>query len=232
VRAVIATRGGKGAYRIADQLDDAAVRADPKLLIGFSEITVLHMALLARCGLAAVHGACWPPEVFGARAAASFEAAVLSSDRLRVASDPREPTSMLTTRGTARGRLIGGNQDALATAAGWALPSLDGGILLLEAENQRLGHIDRQLTMLINAGHLRGVRGVAVGQYTNCEPDSATHGHWTVLDVLRDRLAKLDVPILGGLPIGHGPGAVAVPIGTMAELDADSGHLRVEPATT
>ena len=232
VRAVIATRGGKGAYRIADQVDTAAVRADPKLLVGFSEITVLHMALLARCGLAAVHGACWPPDVFGESTAASFEAAILSGDDIEVESRPSEPTSSLTTTGTVRGPLIGGNQDSVATAAGWALPSLDGAILLLEGENQRLGHVDRQLTMLINAGHLRGVRGVAVGQYTNCEPDSATQGDWTVLDVLRDRLAKLDVPILGGLPIGHGPNPMAVPIGTMAELNTDSGRLRIEPATT
>lgn len=232
VRAVIATRGGKGAYRIADQLDMAAVDADPKLLIGFSEITVLHMALLRHCGLASVHGACWPPELFGPASSASFEAAVFTVDDVLVESRPDEPTSTLTTTGTVTGRLIGGNQDSLATTAGWALPSLDGAILLLEGENQRLGHIDRQLTMLLNAGHLHGVRGVAVGQYTNCEPDEATRGDWAVLDVLRDRLAKLRVPVLGGLPIGHGARPVAIPIGTTAELNADAGHLRIEPATT
>jgi len=232
VRAIIATRGGKGAYRIADQLDTAAVRADPKLLIGFSEITVLHMALLHQCRLAGVHGACWPPDVFGPASSASFEAAVLTADDVVVESRPSEPTSTLTTAGTARGRLIGGNQDSIATCAGWALPSLDGAILLLEGENQRLGHIDRQLTALVNAGHLRGVRGVAVGRYTNCEPDAATQGDWTVLDVLRDRLARLDVPILGGLPIGHGPNPSAIPIGTTAELDADTGLLTIAPATT
>lgn len=232
VRGIIATRGGKGAYRIADRLDFEAARADPKLLVGFSEITILHMALLKHCGLAAVHGACWPPQQFGVPTASSFEAAVFTVDAIRITADPDEPTAVLTTTGRATGRLIGGNQDALATSAGWALPDLRDAILLLEGENQRLGHIDRQLTMLTNAGHLRGLRGVAIGQYTNCEPDAATQGSWTVLDVLRDRIGRLNVPILGGLRIGHGNHPIAVPIGTVATMDADAGTLTVDPAVS
>ncbi len=232
VRAIIATRGGKGAYRIADRLDVDAARADPKLLVGFSEITVLHLALLRGCGLAGLHGACWPPQQFGAGTAASFEAAVFTTDVIRMSAVPQEPTAALTTTGSATGPLIGGNQDAVATSAGWALPDLDGAILLLEGENQRLGHIDRQLTMLTNAGHLRGLRGVAIGQYTHCEPDASTHGNWTVLDVLRDRLGRLGVPLLGGLPLGHGDHPLAVPIGTVATIDADAGTLTVDPAVS
>lgn len=96
----------------------------------------------------------------------------------------------------------------------------------------QLGHIDRQLTMLKNAGHLDGVRGIAVGQYVNCGPDAVASGDWTVIDVLRDRLARLGVPILGGLPIGHGEHPVAVPVGTTATLDADAGTLTVEPGVS
>lgn len=122
-----------------------------------------------------VHGACWPPQQFGTSTAASLEAAVFTVDAVRISADPSEPTAVLTTTGRATGRVIGGNQDALATSAGWALPDLTGAVLLIEGENQRLGHIDRQLTMLMNAGHLRGLRGVAVGQYTRWEPDASAH---------------------------------------------------------
>jgi muramoyltetrapeptide carboxypeptidase len=114
----------------------------------------------------------------------------------------------------------------LAICAGWALPSLDGAILLVEAAGPWLGEIDRQLTMLGNAGHLRGIKGVAVGQFTRFEP----HGNWTIIDVLRDHLNRWDVPILGGLPIGHGKSPQTVPIGTKAVLDADSGTLCVSSA--
>jgi muramoyltetrapeptide carboxypeptidase len=102
--------------------------------------------------------------------------------------------------------------------------------VVLEAFGMRLGHIDRQLTMLTNAGLLRHVAGIAVGQYTDCGPDATTQGEWTAVDVLRDRLHRLGVPVLGGLPIGHGRPATAVPVGTMATLDADAGTLTVDPA--
>ena len=228
VRAVVATRGGKGAYRIADGIDFDAARADPKPLIGFSEITILHMALLKRCGLVGLHGAPWNAAQFGDRAARSIETAMLTTDRIVIEASSAEPTHALTTRGAVRGILIGGNQDSIATSAGWALPRLDGAILLLEGYNQRLGHLDRQLTMLANCGALAGVIGVAVGQYTECGADADTRGGWTELDVLRDRLSRLGVPILGGLPIGHGANPVALPIGTHAHLDVDRGVLTVE----
>jgi muramoyltetrapeptide carboxypeptidase len=232
VNAIFATRGGKGAYRIADGLDFDAMRRSPKLVVGFSEITILQMAFLAHCGVAAVHGACWDPESFGDDSAASFRTAVFTTEAVTVHSDPSEPAAELTTHGQVTGRLIGGNQDSISTAAGWALPAFDGAIVLLESTNMRLGHIDRQLTMLKNAGHLDGIVGIAVGQYTECGPDDGTRGSWTAIDVLRDRLSRFGVPILGGLPIGHGEGPIAVPIGTMAELNADVGVLRVAAAVS
>jgi muramoyltetrapeptide carboxypeptidase len=230
VKAVITTRGGKGAYRIAGDLDFAAASRNRKLLVGFSEITILHLALLKHCGLSGIHGAPWVPE-FDRRSAASFEAAAFSNAPVVIESDPQESTSALTTSGVARGRLIGGNQEMVATAAGWALPSLDGAILLLEAYGLRIGQMDRHLTMLERAGHLDGLQAIAVGQYTDCAlPDAATQGDWTTNDVIGERLRRLGVPILGGLPIGHGDSPLAVPVGTMATLDAESGTLVVESA--
>jgi len=138
----------------------------------------------------------------------------------------------LTTSGRAEGILLGGNQDSIGTAAGWALPNLEGTILLLEAFNLRLGHIDRQLTMLAKAGHLDGVMGVAVGQYSECGVRASETADQDTLWVLRDRLSGLGVPILGGLPVGHGRHPRALPVGTWAELDADAGTLRVAPAVS
>lgn len=230
VRGIITTRGGKGAYRIADQLDFAAARRDPKLLIGFSEITVLHMAMLKNVGLVGLHGAAWVTELHGSTSAASFERAAFTTDEVVVRSEIHEPTRVLSTEGRATGPLIGGNQDLLAIANGWTLPPFDGAILLLEAVNMRLGHIDRQLTMLANSGALNGITGIVVGQYTNCGTDPTTQGDWDEHDVLADRLGRLGVPILGGLPIGHGTDAEAVPIGTQASIDVEAGTLQVAAA--
>lgn len=228
IKAVLATRGGKGAYRIAGGLDFEAARENPTLLVGFSETTILHLALHRHCGLSGIHGAAWN-DSFDEGSAASFRKAVLTTDQIVVEQNPDESTAQLTTSGTATGILLGGNQDMIATAAGWALPGFEGAILLLEAVGLGLGHIDRQLTNLRNAGHLDGIAGVAVGQYTDCGPDATTHGSWTAMDVLRDHLNAWGVPVLGGLPIGHGARPVAVPLGTPATLDAGARTLTVAP---
>ena len=229
IKAIIATRGGKGAYRIADGLDFAAARKHPKLLVGFSEITILHMALLKHGILGGIHGAPWDSKGFGAKTAASFVRAATTTKPITIHATKNEHTHTLTTHGKAKGVLIGGNQDSIATGAGWVLPSFDKAILLIEAVNLRLGHIDRQLTMLIRTGIIKNVVGVAVGQYTDCgnATDPTGNSKCTEIDILRDRFDLLDVPILGGLPIGHGKNPIALPIGTHATLDADAGTLNV-----
>jgi muramoyltetrapeptide carboxypeptidase len=223
IRAVIATRGGKGAYRIADQLDFAGLRKDPKLLIGFSEITILHLAIWQQCSIPAIHGAAWLPDPDNPISSQSFQNALFAGDPVVVRSNDNEPTSALTTTGESRGILLGGNLDMIATSAGWSLSDLQGAILLIEDVEKGLGHIDRILTRLVKSGCLNGIRGVAVGQFTGFTPSKGV----TVVDVLRDHLSGLGVPILGGLPIGHGQNPVAVPVGTEAYLDADKRTLTV-----
>src|SRR6185369_1877568 len=102
-------------------------------------------------------------------------------------------------------------------SVGWACPSFDGAILLLEDVDKYIGRIDRALTQLLRSGCLAGLRGVAVGQFLRCAEEAP--GKWSIVDVLYDRLAPLGVPVLGGLPIGHGPHPPTVPLGTTATLD-------------
>jgi muramoyltetrapeptide carboxypeptidase len=232
VRAIFATRGGKGAYRIAGDLDFEAMSRNPKPYIGFSENTAIELALSKYCRLASIHGGIvsWNVATQGRENVEKLRRMLMATDPVSLTSKKDEPTATLTTTGKATGFLMGGNQDMVATTAGWALPNLKGAILLLEDVDKRLGFIDRQLTMLQNAGHLKGVVGVAVGRYYLCGPDKTTQGNWTAIDVLRDRLSRLRVPILGGLAVGHGENTGSVPLGTAATLDADAGVLSVESA--
>ncbi|MDL2400466.1 S66 peptidase family protein [Rhizobium mayense] len=226
VRAIFTTRGGKGSYRIADRLDFGAARRDPKFLVGFSDITMLHLSLWKHCRQVSIHGALFVSEGeqdVGAETCDSLRRALMTSEDIIIRSRPAEPTSALTTAGTATGRLIGGNLDMVATAAGWALPDLHGAILLLEAVNMYRGQVDRQLTMLRKAGHLNGLAGVAIGQFTRFEFDR----RFSVIDILREHLDALDVPVLAGLPLGHGHSPLSVPIGAVAALDAKAGTLMV-----
>ncbi|MEP9386943.1 LD-carboxypeptidase [Mesorhizobium sp. KR9-304] len=223
IRAIFATRGGKGSYRIADRLDYGALRHDPKFVVGFSDITALLLALDRNCGLVAVHGSVMD-ESGSHPTNMALRRLLMEGGGVLLTARTNENTAVLTTGGRASGRLIGGNLDTIAACAGWALPKLDGAILLLEAVEMQIGQVDRQLTMLRKAGHLDGVAGIAVGQFTGFRPSS---GGLTVIDLLRDHLERLGVPILGGLPVGHGDDWLPVPHGAPALLDASGGTLTV-----
>ncbi|AGB72014.1 peptidase U61 LD-carboxypeptidase A [Rhizobium tropici CIAT 899] len=226
VRAIFTTGGGKGSYRIADQMDVAAARCDPKFVIGFSDITALHLSFLKNCRQIGIHGAFFAgpnDESVSLYTRDSMRRALMTTEDLVINSRLEEPTSQLTTCGTVRGRLIGGNLDTVATSAGWALPDLHGAVLLLEAVNMYRGQVDRQMTMLRKAGHLNGLAAVAIGQFTDFEFDR----RYSVIDILREHLAELNVPILGGLPLGHGDRPASVLVGAIAELDAKAGTLVV-----
>ncbi|HEV7723034.1 MAG TPA: LD-carboxypeptidase [Iamia sp.] len=230
VRAVITTRGGAGAYRIADRLDLDAVRADPKPLVGFSDITNLHLVLWEHARLASIHGG-----LAGARATASVRHLLMEPGPLVVARDPDAYTAAIGVPGRATGPLLGGNLREVAGAIGAGLPDLRGAIVFLEDVRQiGLGQVDRQLTHLRRAGSLDGIAGVALGLFTGFD-DYEDRG-WDLRDVLRDRLGDLGVPVLGGLPAGHGgvgadggPDQVALALGATATLDTEAGTLTVGP---
>ncbi len=229
VRGVICTRGGYGAQRVVDLIDMAAVRRDPKVVAGFSDITALQFALWRGARLAGVHGpgAAWVDERTPLRSAESLHTALMTTAPVTVEAVPGEETYPVRVPGRAVGRLLGGNLCLITATLGTPdMPDLTGAVLLVEEVQEPPYKVDRMLTHLRRAGVLDGLAGVAVGQFTDCADGWAT----TVVDVLTDRLGDLGVPVLGGLPIGHGPGQLSVPVGTSATLDATAGTLTVAPA--
>jgi muramoyltetrapeptide carboxypeptidase len=228
VRGVITTRGGKGSYRIANAIDFDAVRQDPKPLIGFSDITFLHQALYRHCRLATLHGphVGWNEQDMGPFPADSLRRAMMTTEPITLDQRPKAASAPLTTEGRATGTLLGGYLRGVGQSIGWG-PSYSGAILALEAIDLMPGEIDGTLTQLLNSGVLDGVRGVAVGQFVRSA--AVERGKWSFLDILGDRLGTLGVPILGGLPFGHGRVPSTVPLGTAAMLDAGAGTLTVDP---
>lgn len=122
---------------------------------------------------------------------------------------------------------MGGNLHTIGRSVGWACPSFDGAILLIEDVDKHIGALDRTLTQLLESGCLEGLRGVAVGQFIRAAEEQP--GKWSIVDLLYDRLGPLGVPVLGGLPIGHGAHPPTVPLGTTATLDTAPRTLAVEP---
>jgi muramoyltetrapeptide carboxypeptidase len=230
IRAVLCTRGGYGAQRIIDRIDLDAVRSDPKLVMGFSDITAVHLALWQGARLATVHGpvAAQFDKGHDSITALGARHALMTSEPVTVTADPAEETHPVRTEGRAEGVLLGGNLALLTSTIGTPdLPDLTGAILLIEDVGEYPYRVDRMLTHLRRTGALAGVAGIAVGQFTDC----VDGGRITVTDVLTDRLTDLGVPVLGGLPIGHGEQHLAVPLGTRAVLDAEAGTLTVDAAT-
>lgn len=229
VRGVLTIRGGYGMQRIIDGVDLEPLRRDPKLVMGFSDVTALLLAIWRETGLATVHGPVAAQFDRGADTptALAAYAALFGTGPVTLTPDPMEATSAVRVPGTATGPLIGGNLCLLAASAGTRhAPDLTGAVLLLEEVAEVPYRVDRLLTQLLRAGMLDGVAGVAVGQFTDC----ADGWPGTVADVLAERLGGLGVPVLGGLPIGHGPENTAVGHGCAAVLDADTGTLTVASA--
>lgn len=217
VRAIVTLRGGCGSFRLVHGIDLDALKRDPKLLVGFSDITALHLAWNT-AGVATLHGPLAGDHVEDVR--------MLLTGQIPgpIVTDPEQFGAELTTHGVAAGPLIGGNLEMLARSVGVLDLDLRGHIVLLELNRAAgLGMVDRALSQLLMSGTLRGVQGVALGHLQGFE-DYVDRG-WTVIDVLRERLAELAVPILSGLPLGHAPSPRIVPMGTDVVLDADTGRL-------
>lgn len=228
IRAVICNRGGYGAQRIIEHVDFAAVRRDPKLLIGFSDITALHTALWNNARLATIHGPVAAQLERGGLFASSMKHTLMSTEPVLLKADPAEATYGVRTRGVASGLLLGGNLSMLSTSVGTLfMPDLSGAILLLEDVGEAAYRVDRMLTHLGNCGILQHLAGIALGQFS--EPANR-NGPITPAHVLNERLGHLGIPVLGGFSIGHGDINLAVPLGTQATLDADAGTLWVSSA--
>jgi muramoyltetrapeptide carboxypeptidase len=217
VRAVWAARGGYGTQRLLDRLDwSLLAAATPRLLVGFSDVTALHQAVAARLGAVSVHAA-------GVAGLGDGDAGTLEATRRLVTEG--SPVELLGTPGrggSAEGVLVGGNVTMLATSVGsGTVHPATGGIALLEEVGEQPYRLDRALTQLLRGGWFEGVRGVACGGFTGCGDDDEVRA------VLDDRLAGLGVPVVHGLPVGHAPTNLPVPLGVRARLDAEAGTLSV-----
>jgi muramoyltetrapeptide carboxypeptidase len=172
----------------------------------------------------------------GARVALVAPSGPLSDeqDLARVLAEPwkqisvTEPSMTPLRRGTARGRLAGGNLALLAALAGTPYaPDLDGAILVLEDVNEAVYRIDRMLTQLWLSGALRSVAGLAFGAFTEI-PDDPANAERPLTRVLEEFAARCGVPCVSGFPMGHVDDQDTFPLGAMASLNADEGVLVVD----
>ena len=230
VRAVFVARGGYGLTRILPLLDAAALRHDPKPIVGFSDATALLAWAYEAAGVRGIHGPVvtqlgeLPPDDF------AWLVRILESPAPVGAVPGVFGKIGASGGGSVEGRLIGGNLEMVTRLIGtpWQV-DLGASVLFLEDVGERPYRIDRAITHLATAGQLDAVRAVALGSFTRCEPNAGERsaGPMEVIDL---RLRELGLAGVGGLPCGHGARNVALPFGARAVVDLGRAGVVIEDA--
>ncbi len=231
VDAILCTRGGYGTMRMLDRLNYDLIRANPKVFVGFSDVTALHIAFARRCGFVTFHGPMltrWPAELTNDFVRESFFSAVMNDapmgDLLNAAGYGARRT---VNPGCAEGELVGGNLSLIAGTIGtpYEIDTKDK-ILFIEEVGERTYCVDRMLTHLRLAGKFDDCAGIVFGDFSDCPVEYPEFG-LTLEEVIRDCAAPCGKPIFSGLQAGHVTPKITLPLGARVRLDADACRLTV-----
>jgi len=219
ITALVCARGGYGSLRLLDRIDYDLIQEHPKILVGYSDITALLMAVHRRTGLITFHG----PMVRGLSKISDPSLGAffhtLMTDTPMV-MDHLEGNALIY--GEVEGPLMGGNLTLICHLVGTPFfPSLDGAILFIEDQGEPPYRIDRMLTHLSLAGHLKGIAGLVGGEFKDCgEPIDTDR-------LLMAVASDLNIPLITGFPVGHGPNNLILPLGMTARLDTRRKSLHI-----
>lgn len=230
VKAIIALRGGYGTPRLLSKLNYRLVSQNPKILVGFSDITALQLALWRQCGLITFHG-----PMAGVDMADSMDAfteelfwqTVTSTKKIgRISFPPGvEPSSLYP--GKATGRLIGGNLSIVVSLLGTRyFPRTTDVVLFLEDVSEEPYRVDRMLTQLRNAGFFSKCNAVLTGQFSDCLPKDQTKPSLSVEEILGEVARRAGRPFISNLPFAHLPQKMTLPAGLRVQVDASSPSIR------
>ncbi len=231
VHGVLCVRGGYGAMRLLDDLDYDLIRRHPKVFIGYSDITALHLAFQRRVGLVTFHG----PMAHALAQADPHDLTQLLHATTRpeplgpLANPAGGPIIETLVPGIAEGVLVGGNIALLTALFGTPYqPRLEGAVVFLEDIVDHAYRLDRKLVQLRLAGALHETAGIVIGECRlRADPSEPT---LTVREILQDLIVPLGKPAIYGLACGHGTHHLTLPLGVRARLDATRGVLSIEEA--
>ena len=226
VNAIIAMRGGWGGNRILPLLNYNSIRANPKIIMGYSDITSLLLAITARSGLVTFHGpvatSTWNNFTLEYVKSVLFDAQAVTMNNTLITKLNRE----IITPGKAKGKFIGGNLSVINSMLGSPyLPEWKGSILFIEDIGEDIYRVDRMLVQLKNAGILNQLSGFVFGQCTRCS--MGDEPSLTLMQVLQEHLRPLNIPAWYGSMIGHIRDKFTLPIGIQVEIDANAGTIKM-----
>lgn len=217
IRGIFALRGGYGTMRILDAIDYDGLARDPKVILGYSDLTALLNAVTQRTGLVTFHGPVAALSQFTDAETDWLRRAMMRGEPLGVLD---APGASVLVNGSARGRLVGGNLSLITALLGtpYEIDTSDA-LLVIEEVDEAPYRIDRMLTQLRLAGALERVAGVLVGRCANCDVNGEhPYAAMPLVETLRDRLGDLGVPVVTQLPIGHDGEQWTLPLGLQANI--------------
>jgi muramoyltetrapeptide carboxypeptidase len=231
VKAIFAIRGGYGTPRILRMIDYRSLKQHPKIIVGYSDITALQLAIYRKIGLVTLSGPMTGVEMWKGidpYTEENFWRLLTSTKKIGLLKNPDEEPLKILKHGKTRGRLLGGNFSLLACLIGTPfLPELRKSILVLEDVEEAPHRIDRMLAQLFNAGVLHKLAGVVFGKFTDCNPSDPKEPHLTVNQVLEEYSAKINCPVITNFQYGHIQRKLTLPIGLQITLDTTQNHVAV-----
>lgn len=237
IKGVFCIRGGYGSIQILDYIDYNLIRNNPKVFLGYSDITALHLAINKFSGLITFHGPVMT-SAFTEFTMNSLRQTIMNNQVIGKISNPpniinfRKVHPLRTIKnGIAEGRLIGGNLSLISSLMGtkYEINTKDS-ILFLEDVGEEPFRIDRMLSQLKIAGKFREANGIIFGECSGCNFDKLNSSRvwdYTLGEILDQIFSDINIPVLFGLTIGHTSNQITLPIGLNAILDADVGSITV-----
>ncbi len=236
VQGIMCARGGYGSARILPYLNYELISKNPKPFIGFSDVTAVHFALYKKSRLSSFHG---PVSIstFSSFSIKSFEEVLVNPTfelqmENSLSDNNYNPYGVTTiAEGKAEGELVGGNLSIVASLIGTEYDiDFSGRIVFLEEFLEEPYRVDRMFTQMIQAGKFKNVAGVALGVFKLCEPKKSNpsfNGSFSLMEVLRDRLGSMGIPVVYGLSFGHVVDKIVLPFGVKAQLDGETQQLKL-----
>lgn len=229
IAGVICARGGYGAQKLHKLIDWNVVRQNPKVFLGYSDVTYLHIMMNQHCGFQTYHAPMPSTEWYKGMDEYTekwLKLALFGGEWGELTNCDKE-TRFTITGGKGMGILAGGNLSLAASAVGtpYALKG-EGSIIFLEDINEPPYSVDRMLTQMVAGGSFEGCKGIVLGYYTDCAARDPSRS-LTLMQIFEEILAPLGIPVLGGVTCGHDLPTLSLPLGAMAEVDADAKTLRI-----
>lgn len=230
VDAIVCMRGGFGSIRLLEMLDYERIKDNPKIFIGFSDISTLHSAFQRKCNLITFHG----PMAVSNFSESNYDEKTMEH-MLDMLENFREETVLRNPDGDAiktlfggraEGRIVGGNLVTIAADIGSEYDfDYEDSILFIEEISEPTYKIDRAISHLIISGKFKGIKGVIIGDFNKCEKDS--ENSYDLIEVLKDRFEKFNIPVVYNFKSGHCTPMATLPMGAKVIIDADTGVIKL-----